>query len=151
MKDRRLVSFFLFILQISVIGQAVAVASSSNQLASSLTEWVITSSIGWYYITGSGTAGLFILLDYGHGRYQHRKNGNSLLLYSVKEGPSIDAKKKVFIFMAAIIFGALLVFLIVTLYIPSIILPAVVLASVWWVNAPRIYPSKRQVLGSRLL
>ena len=136
-KIYQIVSFILFTLQVFLI------APFSN------TNW-------YYFIAGLGTVGtvlLFVLLDYGYRRYQHRQDANSLPPYSVKGGPSIDAKKLVFICMAVILFGE---FLFVPsfptiLYALRTIMLVAVLALVWWINAPRIYHSKQQVLWSRFL
>lgn len=121
MKDRRIVSFILFNLQISLT------------VTGSLTSGVPYVSLGV-----AGIATFFILLDCGCGKYRHRQE------------PSIDAKKMVFISAAFISIGVISI-APCFLPFPDmdLILLVAVLTSVWWVNAPTIYHLRRHVLVSR--
>ena len=82
---------------------------------------------------------LFLLLDYGYSRFQHRQR------------PLIDAKKLVFISIASILIGGFSCASHFIHFFPPLdfILLVAVLIPVHWVNAPRIYYSRKKNWVSR--
>jgi len=151
MKDHRVTSFILFILQVSLVIptlQLSLVISQPNRLADDFFH----PSFRIGYDVAVGFAFLFIALDHKFGLRHHT---HFLPSCPTTKGPLINkraAKKFALITIGSVVF---LVIAHLHSYSSSIPQPGsplliVLMVPIWWVNASKIYHSRRRALLSRV-